>query len=498
MIFEADKATNARMEAAEALLGVSPNTTATTLPVPGPAKIPFTSSWEISVEAQAAPGHFKFQLPFEAPANATKTSRRDRDIPVSGLDALAMLASSAVAMDMDHNCSNRSPPRQQRQRPRSVSNPEGMEKWDSLRHAASALGGMGGCSGGSTTSSSNHLLRNTCRQAHHFVQPTIFEDSVLDHTTSSARELRSRTPSPSSLRNKNGSPRKPLKKRTTKVSFASKNENQEHVVPRYIKSMEHQEQQQKESHQESDSKVNVVRPVAVHSSVIAAEKYLQEIVSLAAEESQAAQVDVEAVKSMAESELKELLVQARGKLLDDVVTSAEARASPYSGSSNSSGTGAASSMVLPHDLTKYRDVYNKNGRIGVYTPSERAAIIARFQAKRSRRVWNKKIRYSCRKNLADKRLRVKGRFVKRGTTRPSGASPPRSLAPHEDLASETPSIAVFSSTVALCSRSPSPPPGEEGEVLGDDSHMPDVENENAGFCPTDDMPYRRTRRHTIT
>jgi hypothetical protein len=60
-------------------------------------------------------------------------------------------------------------------------------------------------------------------------------------------------------------------------------------------------------------------------------------------------------------------------------------------------------------------VYNKHGRIGIYTPSERAAIIARFHRKRSRRVWNKKIRYGCRKNLADRRMRVKGHFVKRST-----------------------------------------------------------------------------------
>ena len=29
----------------------------------------------------------------------------------------------------------------------------------------------------------------------------------------------------------------------------------------------------------------------------------------------------------------------------------------------------------------YIQVYNKNGRIGIYTPAERAAIIARFQRK---------------------------------------------------------------------------------------------------------------------
>ena len=39
-------------------------------------------------------------------------------------------------------------------------------------------------------------------------------------------------------------------------------------------------------------------------------------------------------------------------------------------------------------------------------------IIQRFREKRLRRNWAKKIRYTCRKNLADRRIRVKGRFVK--------------------------------------------------------------------------------------
>jgi hypothetical protein len=38
---------------------------------------------------------------------------------------------------------------------------------------------------------------------------------------------------------------------------------------------------------------------------------------------------------------------------------------------------------------------------------------------------------------------------------------------------------------------------EEEEVEEDDI-MPDVNDPEAGFCPTEDQPYRRFRRHTIT
>mmetsp|Transcript_4379 Transcript_4379/g.8129 ORF Transcript_4379/g.8129 Transcript_4379/m.8129 type:complete len:346 (-) Transcript_4379:133-1170(-) len=78
----------------------------------------------------------------------------------------------------------------------------------------------------------------------------------------------------------------------------------------------------------------------------------------------------------------------------------------------SSSSDGDSSATLPQMLEKYSAIYNKNGRIGIYTRAERNDMISRFHEKRKRRVWKKKIRYHCRKNLADSRIRVKGRFVK--------------------------------------------------------------------------------------
>ena len=74
-------------------------------------------------------------------------------------------------------------------------------------------------------------------------------------------------------------------------------------------------------------------------------------------------------------------------------------------SSSSSSSGNFSPQTL--------ELLNKGGRIGIYLPEARKARIERFHAKRSRRVWRKRIKYDCRKKLADSRPRVKGRFVKR-------------------------------------------------------------------------------------
>ena len=58
---------------------------------------------------------------------------------------------------------------------------------------------------------------------------------------------------------------------------------------------------------------------------------------------------------------------------------------------------------------------NMAGRVGAYTPEERALMIARFRAKKMRRVWKKHVKFDARKSkqisVDSPRARVKGRFV---------------------------------------------------------------------------------------
>jgi hypothetical protein len=51
--------------------------------------------------------------------------------------------------------------------------------------------------------------------------------------------------------------------------------------------------------------------------------------------------------------------------------------------------------------------------VGAYSPDSRARRIDRFMEKRKHRVWTKTVKYDVRKNFADTRMRVKGRFVKK-------------------------------------------------------------------------------------
>ena len=67
-------------------------------------------------------------------------------------------------------------------------------------------------------------------------------------------------------------------------------------------------------------------------------------------------------------------------------------------------------------------------------------------------------------------MRVKGRFVKRSTEQQANKAVTTIVEGEEPLEDD----------------------------VGADEDMPDVNDPEAGFCPTDDQPYRRTRRHTIT
>ncbi|XP_039037592.1 zinc finger protein CONSTANS-LIKE 2-like [Hibiscus syriacus] len=47
-----------------------------------------------------------------------------------------------------------------------------------------------------------------------------------------------------------------------------------------------------------------------------------------------------------------------------------------------------------------------------YTPEEKKQRIQRYRIKRNLRNFNKKIKYACRKTLADSRPRIRGRFIR--------------------------------------------------------------------------------------
>ena len=71
-----------------------------------------------------------------------------------------------------------------------------------------------------------------------------------------------------------------------------------------------------------------------------------------------------------------------------------------------------------YSVAKFGKYYQKqlfsSRTIGTLTKNERKRKIDNYLAKKKNRIWTKRINYDCRKMVADKRLRFKGRFVKQG------------------------------------------------------------------------------------
>ena len=82
------------------------------------------------------------------------------------------------------------------------------------------------------------------------------------------------------------------------------------------------------------------------------------------------------------------------------------------------GSGMPRSLSDPNfqrslDQDGLTHVERPDGWVGAYSPDSRKVRIERFLQKRNHRVWTKTVKYDVRKNFADSRLRVKGRFVKK-------------------------------------------------------------------------------------
>ena len=73
----------------------------------------------------------------------------------------------------------------------------------------------------------------------------------------------------------------------------------------------------------------------------------------------------------------------------------------------------ASTMMDSNPWEPMQRLEGMVGMIGIYGPEERRLRIARFIEKRRARVWTKKVKYDVRKNFADSRIRVKGRFIRK-------------------------------------------------------------------------------------
>ncbi|KAI3450483.1 hypothetical protein Pfo_007148 [Paulownia fortunei] len=63
-------------------------------------------------------------------------------------------------------------------------------------------------------------------------------------------------------------------------------------------------------------------------------------------------------------------------------------------------------------LATESSIFESMNRASPYSPEEKKERIERYRSKRNLRNFNKKIKYECRKTLADSRPRIRGRFAK--------------------------------------------------------------------------------------
>ncbi|KAH6814091.1 hypothetical protein C2S51_023109 [Perilla frutescens var. frutescens] len=75
---------------------------------------------------------------------------------------------------------------------------------------------------------------------------------------------------------------------------------------------------------------------------------------------------------------------------------------------NSAAHGQRSSSPLVNESS----IIESMNRASPYSPEEKKERIERYRSKRNLRNFNKKIKYECRKTLADSRPRIRGRFAK--------------------------------------------------------------------------------------
>ncbi|KAI3769033.1 hypothetical protein L6452_00129 [Arctium lappa] len=83
----------------------------------------------------------------------------------------------------------------------------------------------------------------------------------------------------------------------------------------------------------------------------------------------------------------------------------------WSSSSSNYPTATTTNWEIESQKTS-KEIEEPTLKVGRYSMEERKDKIMRYLKKRNQRNFNKTIKYECRKTLADKRIRVRGRFAK--------------------------------------------------------------------------------------